>query len=199
MAITAEMSGQVTAWLQEWRGGDATALERLMPVVYEELREVAKRQLLSESPAHTLSATALVHEVYLRFVQQRQLGAADRQHFLALAARTMRRILVDHARARQRLKRGGSSAHVEVPAAEGEPALLAPGEVEEVLALELALERLAQESERAVRVVECRIFAGLTLEETARVLALSTKSVQRTWTTVVAWLRKEIGDTPLVS
>lgn len=192
------MSGQVTAWLHEWRSGDATALERLMPLIYEELREVAKRQLLAESPAHTLSATALVHEVYLRFVQQRQLGAADRQHFLALAARTMRRILVDHARARHRLKRGGSSDRIELPA-DGEPALLAPGEIEEVLALEHALERLAKESERAVRVVECRIFAGLTLEETARVLALSTKSVQRTWTTVVAWLRKEIGTTPFVS
>jgi len=196
MAITAEMSGQVTAWLHEWRSGDATALERLMPVIYEELREVAKRQLLRESPAHTLSATALVHEVYLRFVQQRQLAAADRQHFLALAARTMRRILVDHARARHRLKRGGSTQPVELS---DEPALLAPREIEEVLALELALERLGNESERAVRVVECRIFAGLTLEETARVLALSTKSVQRTWTTVVAWLRKEIGETPLVS
>jgi RNA polymerase sigma factor (TIGR02999 family) len=199
MAITAEMSGQVTVWLHEWRSGDATALERLMPVIYEELREVAKRQLLQESPAHTLSATALVHEVYLRFVQQRQLAAADRQHFLALAARTMRRILVDHARARHRLKRGGSTSdRMELPD-DGEPALLAPREIEEVLALELALERLGKESERAVRVVECRIFAGLTLEETARVLALSTKSVQRTWTTVVAWLRKEIGATPLVS
>jgi len=191
------MSGQVTTWLEQWRSGDATALERLMPVIYDELREVAKRQLLHESPAHTLSPTALVHEVYLRFVQQRQLGAADRQHFLALAARTMRRILVDHARARHRVKRGGSDRRVDVD--ENEPALLAPGEIEEVLALELALERLAKESERAVRVVECRIFAGLTLEETARVLSLSSKSVQRTWTAVVAWLRKEIGDPPRLS
>src|SRR5262249_15399465 len=101
------MSGQVTVWLQEWRSGDAGAFERLLPVMYEELRNVAKRQLLHESPGNTLSPTALVHEVYLRFVQQRQLAANDREHFLALAAKTMRRILIDHARARRRLKRGG--------------------------------------------------------------------------------------------
>jgi RNA polymerase sigma factor (TIGR02999 family) len=189
------MSGQVTVWLQEWRSGDRGAFERLLPVVYDELRNVAKRQLLQESPGHTLSPTALVHEVYLRFVQQRQLAANDREHFLALAAKTMRRILIDHARARQRLKRGGG----EPPADADEPALLDPRDVEEVLALDLALERLAKESERAARVVECRIFAGLTLEETARVLSLSSKSVQRTWDAASAWLRKEIGSVPLVT
>jgi RNA polymerase sigma factor (TIGR02999 family) len=188
------MSGQVTLWLQQWRSGDSGALERLMPVLYDELREVAKRQLLHESPSHTLSPTALVHEVYLRFVQQQQLVATDREHFLALAAKTMRRILVDHARMRRRLKRGGGDRPVALD--DHEPALLDTREIEEVLALEVALERLAKESERAVRVVECRIFAGLTLEETARVLALSTKSVQRTWNAVSAWLRKEIGQLP---
>jgi RNA polymerase sigma factor (TIGR02999 family) len=192
------MSGEVTAWLEDWRSGDASALGRLVPVLYAELREVAKRQLLQESPGHTLSPTALVHEVYLRLVQQRTLAASDREHFLALAAGTMRRILVDHARARHRLKRGGGARPEELDEL-NEPDLLDPREVDEVLALELALERLAQESERAVRVVECRIFAGLTLEETARVLSLSSKSVQRTWTAVVAWLRKEIGATTLVS
>lgn len=184
------MSGQITLWLEEWRSGDAGALERLIPVLYDELRQIARRQLLRESPAHTLSPTALVHEVYLRLLQQRQLVAQDRDHFFAIAARTMRRILVDHARARRRLKRGGGERPVELD----ESALLDPREVEEVLALEAALERLREASERAVLVVECRIFAGMTLEETARALSMSTKSVQRTWSAASAWLRKEIGD-----
>jgi len=188
------MSGEVTVWLQQWRSGDASALDRLMPMVYDELREVAKRQLLQESSGHTLSPTALVHEVYLRFAQQHQLAASDREYFLGVAAKTMRRILVDHARARHRLKRGGGQR----PEQLDEIALLDDREVEEVLAIELALERLAKESERAVRVIECRIFAGLTLEETARVLSLSTKSVQRTWSAAAAWLRKEIGDVSIV-
>ncbi len=189
------MAGQVTRWLEQWRSGDTVALERLMPLVYDELRQVAKRQLLRESPAHTLTPTALVHEVYLRFIQQRQLTATDRDHFFAIGARMMRRILVDHARARRRLKRGGGDP----PAPVDEPYLLDPRELEEVLALEVALERLANKSERAVRVVECRIFAGLTLEETARVLSLSTRSVQRTWSAVSAWLRKEIGEATVES
>jgi len=191
--LTAAMSGQVTRWLRQWKSGDAAALEHLMPFVYDELREVAKRQLRHESSAHTLTPTALVHEVYLRFVQQRQLVATDREHFFAIAGRTMRRILVDHARAQRRQKRGGGERPVELD--ENAP-LLEANEVDEVLALEEALERLAGESERAVRVVECRIFAGLTLEETASALSLSSKSVQRTWSAVSAWLRKEIGELP---
>jgi RNA polymerase sigma factor (TIGR02999 family) len=193
IAATPRMpGGQITQWLEKWRSGDAQALEQLMPLVYDELRQVAKRQLRREAPAHTLSSTALVHEVYLRLVQQRQLAASDREHFYAIAGRTMRRILVDHARARMRLKRGGGR-RISLEETD-EPALLAPREVEEVLALEAALERLGEESERAVRVIECRIFAGLTLEETAEALRLSSKSVQRTWSAAAAWLRKEIGD-----
>ena len=163
-----------------------------MPLIYEELRHLARRQLNHESPGHTLSATGLVHEVYLRLLQQRQLAAVDRTGFLTIAGSTMRRILVDHARARKRLKRGGPDrAESLEPGAE--PALLTPLEVEEVLAIDLALDRLAQLNERARQVVECRVFGGLTLEETARVLDLSTKSVQRSWTAARAWLRKEIG------
>jgi RNA polymerase sigma factor (TIGR02999 family) len=185
--------GQITVWLEQWRAGDQEALERLLPLVYDELRAVARRQLLRESASHTLSSTALVHEAYLRLLEQRRLEAVDRQHFLAIAGRTMRRILVDHARARLRKKRGAGVAlgSEEIAA---DVALLAPRELEEVLAIEAALEKLARESERAVQVIECRIFAGLTLEETAQVLGLSTKSVQRTWTAAAAWLRKEIGE-----
>ncbi len=163
-----------------------------MPLIYEELRHLARRQLGHESSGHTLSATGLVHEVYLRLLRQRQLAAVDHDGFLAIAGSTMRRILVDHARARTRLKRGGPqrAGPLETGA---EPPLLSALEVEEVLAIDQALDRLAQRDERARRVVECRVFGGLTLEETARVLDLSTKSVQRSWTTARAWLRKEIG------
>jgi RNA polymerase sigma factor (TIGR02999 family) len=187
-------AGQVTECLARWRAGDRDALQRLVPLVYDELRHVAQRQLRRESPDHTLSATALVHEVYLRLVRQRQLAAADRDGFLAIAAQTMRRILVDHARARMRVKRGGKDRPIPIPLDTTQDVpLLTDAEVEEVLAIDLALERLAHVDERALRVVECRIFAGLTLEETAQALGISTKSVQRTWTTALAWLRKEIG------
>jgi len=178
--------------LAEWRAGDPHAVDRLVPLIYEELRHLARRELHRESPGHTLSATALVHEVYLRLLQQRQLAAVDRYGFLAIAGSTMRRILVDHARARKRLKRGGPDG-AEPLEPGSEPSLLTPLEVEEVLAIDLALDRLAQLNERAWHVVECRVFGGLTLAETARVLDLSTKSVQRSWTTARAWLRKEIG------
>ena len=184
--------GQVTEWLARWRAGDREALERLVPLVYDELRQVARRQLRRESPNHTLSATALVHEVYLRLLQQRQLTATDRDNFLAIAAQTMRRILVDHARARSRLKRGGDDRPIPLESGGVEP-LLSDIEVEEVLAIDVALERLAQIDERAHRVIECRIFAGLTIDETAQALGVSSKSVQRTWTTARAWLRKELG------
>jgi RNA polymerase sigma factor (TIGR02999 family) len=187
-------AGQVTECLARWRAGDRDALQRLVPLVYDELRHVAQRQLRRESPDHTLSATALVHEVYLRLVRQRQLAAADRHGFLAIAAQTMRRILVDHARARMRVKRGGKDRPIPIALDTTQDVpLLTDAEVEEVLAIDLALERLAHVDERALRVVECRIFAGLTLEETAQALGISTKSVQRTWRTALAWLRKEIG------
>ena len=186
------MSGQITRFLAEWRDGDPHAVERLVPLLYDELRELARRQLRRESVAHTLSATALVHEVYLRLLRQRQLAAVDRDGFLAIAGATMRRVLVDHARARQRQKRGGRRRPESLDAG-SEPALLTPLEVEEVLAIDKALDRLRQLDERAMQVVECRVFGGLTLEETARVLRLSTKSVQRSWSTARAWLRKELG------
>jgi len=184
--------GQVTEWLARWRAGDREALEQLVPLVYDELRQVARRQLQREPANHTLSATALVHEVYLRLLQQRQLTATDRANFLATAAQTMRRILVDHARTRSRLKRGGDQRPVQLEP--GDDALmLTDTEVEEVLAIDVALERLAQIDERAHRVVECRFFAGLTLDEIAEAMGVSSKSVQRTWTTARAWLRKELG------
>jgi RNA polymerase sigma factor (TIGR02999 family) len=153
------MSTQVTRFLDEWRAGHPHAIEHLVPLLYEELRQLARGQLRRESPRHTLSATALVHEVYLRLLQQRQLEAVDRDGFLAIAGTTMRRILVDHARARTRQKRGGPRRAESLDAGAEIP-LLTPVEVDEVLAIDQALERLAQLDERALRVVECRIFEG---------------------------------------
>jgi len=187
----------ITVWLERLHAGEPGALERLVPLVYDELRQVARRQLSREIRPNTLSATALVHEVYLRLVQQRQIAAGDRETFLAIAAQTMRRILVDHARRRQRLKRGGEHS-LEPLDADDAPGLLADHEVDEVLAVDDLIARLAELDERAARVVEYRIFAGLTLEETALALDTSVKTVQRSWMTARAWLRKEIAASRLV-
>lgn len=184
--------GQVTEWLARWRAGGPEALEHVVPLVYEELRQVARRQLRREPESPTLSATALVHEVYLRLLKQRQIQASDRRSFLAIAGQTMRRILVDHARARRRLKRRTDSPPSSLDE-QDVPPLLTEVEVEETLLLETALERLAAIDERAARIVEYRVFAGLTLDETAQALEVSAKTVQRTWVAARAWLRKEIA------
>jgi RNA polymerase sigma factor (TIGR02999 family) len=186
--LSSAAAGPVTEWLTRWRAGDRTAVEHVVPLVYDELRRVARRQLLRESPDHTLSPTALVHETYLRLFQQHRLHAADREGLLAIAGHVMRRILVDHARARTRLKRGGDIRPVRLDSNDELP-LLSEVEVDEVLAIDRALERL---DDRARRVVECRVFAGLTLDETAHALGISSKSVQRAWVTARAWLRMEI-------
>lgn len=161
-------------------------------LLYDELRQVARRHVRQEAPANTLGATALVHEVYLRLLDQRRIAAADRDGFLAIAAVTMRRVLVDYARRRQSLKRGGADVTVTLDDDLPGP-LLAEAELDEVLALETALQRLAGIDERAARVVECRFFAGLTLEETASALRLAPRTVQRTWQFARAWLRQEIA------
>jgi RNA polymerase sigma factor (TIGR02999 family) len=177
--------GEVTRWLARWSAGDGQAVENIVPLVYAELRQMARRHLVRESPGHTLTPTGLVHEVYLRLLQQRQVSASDRGEFISIAGQTMRRILVDHARARKRLKRGGGK---ELQEQEDAPPLLTDREVDEVLAIDQLLDRLG---ERARRVVEHRIFAGLTMEETAEALGVSEKTVQRTWQAAIAWLRKE--------
>ena len=184
-------TGPVTEWLARWRAGEETAIEHLVPLVYDELRQAARRQLRRESRDHTLSPTALVHETYLRLLAQRQLTATDRKSLLAVAGHTMRRILVDYARARTRLKRGGTARPASLEPGD-DLGLLTRSEAEEVLAMDAALTRLARFNERARRVVECRVFAGLTLEETAQAMGMSSKSVQRTWIAARAWLRKEM-------
>lgn len=185
------MSGQITQWLQRLRDGDEAALERLVPLVYDDLRMLARKQLRGERPGHTLRTTDLVNEVYLRLVEQRQLRAEDRPQFFAIAATTMRRILVDYARTRKRLKRGGGQQPIPLEEAEQ---FLTDEEADEVLALDAALDRLAVLTPRAAQVVQCRFYSGLTLEETAQALEVSLKTVQRDWIAARAWLRKEMSE-----
>ena len=180
----------ITACLAQLRLGDTTALDRLLPLVYDELRAIAGNQLRDERTGHTLSATALVHEAYVRLAGREQLSVNDRSHFFAQAAKTMRRVLIDHARARRRHKRGDGKGALPLDEVEG---LVGDQAADELLSLDEALDRLAQLSHRAAQVVERRFFAGLSLEETAESLDISVRTVQREWLMARAWLRKEIA------
>lgn len=182
--------GQITQWLKRLREGDEAALEHLVPLLYDELRQLARRQLRHERPGHTLNPTALVNEAFLRLVQQQQIQAADRTQFLAIAGRTMWRILVNYARDKKRLKRGGG--HRPIPLDEADR-FLTDEEADEVLALDEALDRLAKVNPRGSEVVRCRFYSGLSLEETAEVLGVSVKTVQRDWIAARAWLRREVS------
>ena len=186
--MTAAVSENVTELLMEWRAGDQSALERLLPLVYADLRKMARRCLQGERRDHTLQTTGLVHEAYLRLVQSNRVQWRDRAHFFALTAQLMRRVLVDEARKRAVNKRGGGLTRValdEVLVAVAEPSI-------DVLALDEALNRLAEVAPRKSRVVEMRFFGGLTIEETAAVLDLSADIVKREWRTAKLWLLREL-------
>jgi RNA polymerase sigma factor (TIGR02999 family) len=196
----ASSSSDVTRLLLRWSEGDADALERLVPLIYDELKRIASHQLRRERPEHTLAPTALVHELYLRLVDQRGATWQNRAHFFGLAAQLMRRILVDHARARQADKRGGSMTRVSLDhVAEGsapEPyeVALDPAAAD-VLAIDEALERLAAIDQEQGRIVELRFFGGLTVEETAHVLNRSPRTIKREWRLARAWLHRELRRT----
>jgi RNA polymerase sigma factor (TIGR02999 family) len=179
----------VTALLTDWSRGDATALEQLLPLVYSELRRIAARQLRGERANHTLQPTALVHEVYLRLVDQRQVDWQDRAHFLGVAAQTMRRILVDHARRHGARKRGDGVQCVCIDDAKD----LAAAQELPLLALDHALGRLAAVDPELARIVELRAFGGLTIDEAAHVLKVSPSTAKRDWRTAKAWLNRELG------
>ena len=188
------MPGDVTRLLDRLRTGDRDALDRLVPLLYRELRGIAHRHLRNERDGHTLNTTALVNEAYVTLLGQRKIEVTDRVQFFAVAATTMRRILIDYARARKRQKRGGGM--VPVPLDQVEP-FLSVEEASELLALDDALERLAAVNPRGAEVVQHRFFAGLSLDESASVLGVSTKTAQREWTAARAWLRKEVaGELP---
>jgi RNA polymerase sigma factor (TIGR02999 family) len=179
----------VTGLLQAWGGGDPAALDRLVPIVYDELRRQAQRYLRRENPGHTLQTTALVHEAYLRLVDQREARWQNRAQFFGVAAQAMRRILVDHARRHQAAKRGGSA--IQVPYEED--AMAAVASDVDLVSLDDALTRLAALDAQQARVVELRYFTGLGIEETAEALGISPATVKREWAMARAWLKRELG------
>lgn len=179
----------VTTLLKAWGAGNRQAGEELLPLVYAELRQVARRYMRRERSDHTLQSTALVHEAYLRLVDKKEVAWQDRAHFFALAAREMRRILVEHARARKAEKRGGPA--VKLPLEEAEA--VAEQKDEEILALEEALGALEALDPQQARIVEMRYFGGLKVEELAVVLGVSTATVDRKWRTARAWLYRKVG------
>jgi len=178
----------LTALLRDASEGDQNALDRLMPLVYGELRKIAASYLRRERKDHTLQPTALVHEAYLRLTNQRDMAWQNRAHFYGIAAQMMRRILVDHARKRQAAKRDARSWKVATAEVDG-GAESAP----ELLALDRALEELEKIDPQQAKIVELRFFGGLTVEETAEVAGISPRTVKREWRTAKAWLRREIG------
>lgn len=190
-ALSIDPSGPVTELLARVRGGDAEALRDLWPRVYDELRSMAARLLHAERPDHTLQPTALVHEAYLRLVDQRA-GWQDRSHFYAIAAQAMRRILVDYARARRASKRGGGIAPCSLDEHGDAPPTAGPA-LDDVLAVDAALEALQVVDESAARVVELRYFGGLSVEETAQVLGVSAATVKREWSLARAWLYRRLA------
>ena len=185
-----ETPGQdVTALLASWAEGDEDALNRLLPLVEHELRQLARRQMQGERPGHLLQATALVNEAYLRLIDIHRMRWQNRAHFFAVAARLMRRILVDAARSRQYQKRGGGAQHVALD----EALLVSPESSEPLVALDDALRALAAVAERKSRVVELRYFGGLSVEETAEVLKVSAETVMRDWKFAKTWLLRELS------
>jgi RNA polymerase sigma factor (TIGR02999 family) len=185
-------AAEVTDLLHAWRGGDAAAEERLLALLYRELRAMASRRLRRERPGATLETTALVHETYLRLVDQRRVEWRDRGHFLALAATSMRRVLIDRARARSAGKRGGGAP----PLTLGDAGDLGIDPALEILEVDEALRRLAAAYPRPARVVELRFFGGLELEEIGAVLEVTERTVQRDWAFARAWLARELGGAP---
>src|SRR5262245_58199624 len=179
----------VTQLLVDWRNGDQTALDRLMPLVYEELRRIAGHYMRNERKEHTLQTAALVNEAYLRLVDHENIAWQNRAHFFGVAAQAMRRILVDHARTRNYQKRGGAAQRVSLD----EAATLAEGRPAELIALDEALDELAKLDERKCRVVELRYFGGLSIEETAEALGVSVPTVTRDWNTAKVWLMREMS------
>ncbi|HKP80904.1 MAG TPA: sigma-70 family RNA polymerase sigma factor [Pyrinomonadaceae bacterium] len=186
----ADSSQNITELLVGYGRGDKEALDQLMPIVYEELRRQAARYLRREQPGHTLQTTALIHEAYVRLVDQHVVQWQNRAHFFGVAAQMMRRILVDHARTKKRVKRGGSDIRVSLAGAN----VAVKGQDLDVVALDEALNRLAQIDEQQSRVVELRYFSGLTVEETAEVMGISKATVKRDWSVAKAWLYRELSD-----
>lgn len=179
---------EITALLASWRKGDQTALERLSPLIHDHLYRIARRHLQGERKGHTIQPSSLVQQVYLQLLPESGTNWQNRAHFFAVASQVMRHCLVDHARAKRRAKRGGMAGHVSMDAA----AVLLPGQLEEVVAIDLALQGLEAVDERKSKVFEMRFFGGLTVDETAEALGVSSITVARDWNFARAWLRREL-------
>ncbi|MGH7555499.1 MAG: sigma-70 family RNA polymerase sigma factor [Longimicrobiales bacterium] len=188
--ITAADSEALTELLAQASGGNSDALNRLFPLVYEELKRVAMAQLRSEREGHTLNATALVHEVYLKLIDQTRVEWQNRAHFFAIASRAMRRILVNYAEMKKAEKRGGGAVHVALDEA---GVVLTDPQLEDLLALDQALERLRTFNPRGAEVVVCRFFGGLSWEEIADVVGMSPVTVRRAWVAAKSWLHRELA------
>lgn len=182
----------VTGLLKNWCEGDAQALERLLPLVYAELRRLAQGYMRREGPDHTLQPTALIHEAYVRLIDQKRVSWQDRSHFYGVAARLMRRVLLKHAEAKQALKRGGDRRRVPLR----EELAVGSRRVEDLLAVDQALESLEALDPRQAQVVELRFFGGFTVRETAELLGLSPVTVKREWRSARAWLQRRLRDAP---
>jgi RNA polymerase sigma-70 factor (ECF subfamily) len=183
----AQPIGEVSGLLKAWGDGDRAALDRLTPIVYDELRRLARSYMRRERPGHSLQTTALVNEAYMRLVDYKGMQWENRAHFFAVSAQLMRRILVEHAR-RRNLKRGGGVPHVSLE----ETAIVGEDRAADLAALDDAMNALARLDPRKVQVVEMRFFGGLSVEETAEVLKVSPVTVMRDWTTAKAWLYREL-------
>jgi RNA polymerase sigma factor (TIGR02999 family) len=189
--MDAALPNEITQQLIAWSKGDATALERLIPAVYQELRHMADRYLRGEGAGHSLQPTALVHEAYLRLIDQTQVEWQNRAHFFGVAAQMMRRILVDHARSKHREKRGGHAPTLSL----NEAVYFTHERAAELVELDDALQLLADVDARKSRVVELRYFGGLTVEETAQVLDIAPNTVIRDWNMAKAWLYQQLDKT----
>lgn len=183
-------SQDVTQLLVAWSNGDQAALDRLLPLVNTELRQLARRYMRRENPGHTLQTSALVNEAYMRLIDQQQVRWQNRAHFLGIVAQLMRRILIDHARNHHYAKRGGGALRVSLD----EAAAVTEARAAELLAVDEALENLTAMDARKGRIVELRFFGGLSLEETAEVMGISSPTVQREWRAAKAWLHRMLTD-----
>jgi RNA polymerase sigma-70 factor (ECF subfamily) len=181
---------EITVLLRRLKRGDEGAADKLWQIVYEELRRIARAYMRKEAPGRTLQTTALVHEAWLRLADQTQVDWQDRTHFYRVVAQMMRRVLVDHARARLADKRGAGAAKVSLEWVEIEPT---PQKLEEVLAVDEVLSRLCEFDQQQARIAEMRYFAGMTVDETATALGLSSRTVDREWALASAWLRAELS------
>jgi RNA polymerase sigma factor (TIGR02999 family) len=189
--MAAPSQNEVTRLLIDWSNGDRAALDQLIPLVYDELRRLAGRYMRSESQGHTLQTSALVNEAYLRLVDQKNVHWQNRAHFFGVAARLMRRILVDHARNRSRAKRGGKAQMVSL----AEQRAMSPdaAEAADVIAVDQALNSLAEIDPRKSQIVEMKFFGGLTNEEVAEVMNVATRTVEREWRKAKAWLHRAVS------